>query len=174
MEDYHNRIEELEQALSSGSTTPSSTPTTPIMRVPSPDVAEGGDSEVQQLHETLAKTQQRMAHIESENQGLQLELETLRQCDRQRGEDVANLHQQIEDLEQERDKLLHENDILSYVKKVCVRFSPPPPHYRSIKTFYVWYWYSIEKWEKVYFNSQSLERVCWTILDHIPVPLLSA
>ena len=126
MEDYHNRIEELEQALSSGSTTPSSTPTTPIMRVPSPDVAEGGDSEVQQLHETLAKTQQRMAHIESENQGLQLELETLRQCDRQRGEDVANLHQQIEDLEQERDKLLHENDILSYVKKVCVRFFPPP------------------------------------------------
>ena len=120
MEDYHNRIDELEQALSSGSTTPSSTPTTPIMRVPSPDVAEGGDSEVQQLHETLAKTQQRIAHLESENQGLQLELETLRQSDRQRGEDMASLHQQIEDLEQERDKLLHENDILSYVKKVCI------------------------------------------------------
>ena len=124
IEDYQIRIEELEQSMSSETSSVVSTASTPTTVIRAGSVADDEPvqdldfiTDVMQLQEALSTAQQTISHMEITTQGLALELDTLRQSDSQRGEVVLALHAQVEELQQEKEKLTQDNDILQYVKK---------------------------------------------------------
>ncbi|XP_038074258.1 thyroid receptor-interacting protein 11-like isoform X2 [Patiria miniata] len=119
IEDYTRRIEQLEQVLQSGETSPTSPPTTPVHTPATPPSKEAGDlqNKVKELQEALKKSQRNFNHLDESCKRLRVELEQVKQVEKEKSKTAEILKKQVEALKAEKEKGMQENETLRWVKR---------------------------------------------------------
>ncbi|XP_071795672.1 uncharacterized protein [Asterias amurensis] len=119
IEDYTNRIEQLEQLLQAGDTPPTSPPTTPVHSPEIPPTKGAADlqSKVKELQEALKKSQRSFSQLDESCKRLRVELEQVKQVEREKSKTAEILRKQVEALKAEKEKGMQENETLRYVKR---------------------------------------------------------
>ncbi|XP_022088979.1 thyroid receptor-interacting protein 11-like isoform X2 [Acanthaster planci] len=120
VEDYTQRIEQLEQLLQQpGDSSPTSPPTTPVHTPGSPPSKEAGDlqNKVKELQEALKKSQRNFNHLDESCKRLRVELEQVKQVEKEKSKTAEILKKQVEALKAEKAKGMQENETLRWVKR---------------------------------------------------------